>query len=199
MGGHECGEIASSDALNWLVHFLRAKSLGTTKITNFKPSPFDPALMDPDASWIAEDRACMITLHDALELTNQRIYQTNVDQRRTTGTGMGTTLTGCWQPRAGGPLLVFHVGDTRLYRFRDGGLTQLTRDHTVYQQALDAGLHHRLPSRNLLMQAVGPAGDVRPDLFIAAATVCTAAAAMPSCAQCYPPAPACPCLTVAPA
>ncbi len=166
MGGHEAGEIASASALSLLLHFLREKSRSATAIPNFKPSPFDPVQCDPEARCSAAELASVTTLHHALEFTNPRLYQDNIDQRRPTGAGMGTTLTACWQPRAAGPVLVCHVGDTRLYRFRDARLTQLTRDHTVYQQALDSGMHHRLPSRNLLMQAIGPAGEVRPDLFL---------------------------------
>lgn len=168
MGGHDSGDIASADALTWLGHYLASKLLAATKISNFRASPFDPARTDPAADWCADKISAMTTLHDALEFTNQRMYQTNLDQRRSNGAGMGTTLTGCWQPYPHGPLLAFHVGDTRLYRFRGGCLTRLTRDHSMYQQALDAGLLHRLPNRNLLLQAVGPASDVQPDFFTAA-------------------------------
>jgi protein phosphatase len=41
---------------------------------------------------------------------------------------MGTTLTGIYLRSAFA--LCFHVGDSRLYRFRGGALMQLTSDHT---------------------------------------------------------------------
>lgn len=167
MGGHESGEVASADALTWLAHYLRTYTQGHTTL-NFRASNFDPVQTDPLATWTIDKLAHMTMLHDALEFTNQRMFQTNVDKRRGDGAGMGTTLTGLWQPGAGGPLYVFHVGDTRLYRLRNGVFTQLTRDHTMYQHALDAGMHDRLPSRNLLMQAVGPAADIRPDFHLEA-------------------------------
>ena len=44
-------------------------------------------------------------------------------------TGMATTLTAAYS--AGDDLFVAHVGHSRAYLFRDGHLTQLTRDHTM--------------------------------------------------------------------
>jgi serine/threonine protein phosphatase PrpC len=164
MGGHEAGEIASSDALIALAHFIRARADDGAVMPNFKPSHYDPARNDPEASWTDSSYDAMVTLHEAVEFANQRMYQTNVDNRRGAGGGMGTTLTGIWQPEADGPALVFHVGDTRLYRLRAGQLDQLTRDQTVYQHALETGVRGVLPPRNLLMQALGPSSGIKPEL-----------------------------------
>jgi serine/threonine protein phosphatase PrpC len=170
MGGHESGEIASADALSSLAHFLRATTDPDSgaALPNFRPSPFDPASADPHAHWSEETLAALTTLHDAVEFANQRMYQTNLANRRGDGGGMGTTLTGLWQGAPGAPLLVFHVGDSRLYCYRAGQLSQLTRDHTMYQDAVDAGATENLPPRNLLLQAIGPSGDVHPELHIQA-------------------------------
>lgn len=43
-------------------------------------------------------------------------------------------------------------------------LEQLTRDQTLYQQALEAGMLDKLPARNLLLQAVGPSRAVTPEV-----------------------------------
>ena len=165
MGGHEGGEVASRDALVALAHYLRACQAddGGASMPRFKPSRYAPA-NDAKAAWNDATLAAMTTVHQAVEFANQRMYQTNVDNQRGSGRGMGTTLTGMWQPAAGGPACVFHVGDTRLYRLRQGRLDQLTRDQTLYQDAHDAGARHNLPSRNLLMQALGPACGVMPQL-----------------------------------
>src|SRR4051794_31420897 len=63
--------------------------------------------------------------------------------------GMGTTLTGAYT--VGPEAFIAHVGDSRAYLFHGGILTRLTRDHTMAQDALDAGLpvesrswHHTL-------------------------------------------------------
>jgi protein phosphatase len=168
MGGHAGGELASASALAALAHYLRtaggAKGNDDT-VPNFKASAFDPAQTDPDATWTDDTMRAMITLHDAVEYANQRVYQANLAERRGDGSGMGTTLTGMWQPAPGGPVFVFHVGDSRLYRWRAGQLAQVTRDQTMYQQALDAGMRSNLPARNLLLQALGPCPDIRPELL----------------------------------
>lgn len=75
---------------------------------------------------------------------------------------MGTTVTGLWHPPAADLLVAFQVGDSRLYRYRDGALLQLSRDQTLYQQALDLGNIDRLPPRNVLLQALGPLPSVAP-------------------------------------
>jgi protein phosphatase len=51
--------------------------------------------------------------------------------------GMGTTLTVCYT--TGRTLFVIHVGDSRAYLLRGGQLRQLTRDHTLAQERIDAG------------------------------------------------------------
>lgn len=173
MGGHDAGEIASADAIELLCGFLGAAMRAPAPdgdvdatVPVFRASDFDPAALDPDATWTDATMKAMIALHDAVEFANERMYRTNVAQARADGTGMGTTLTGMWQPAPGGPAFLFHVGDSRLYLHRDGRLTQLTRDQTLYQEALERGLADPLPARNLLLQALGPAPEIRPDLSI---------------------------------
>lgn len=78
-------------------------------------------------------------------------------QAQPTHEGMGTTATALLL--AGGELGLIHVGDSRCYRYRDGELTQLTRDDTFVQSLIDRGLltsaearHH--PHRSVVTQAV---------------------------------------------
>ena len=51
--------------------------------------------------------------------------------------GMGTTLTAVRS--LGRDLLITHVGDSRAYLLRGGGLHRLTRDHTFAQLLVDSG------------------------------------------------------------
>lgn len=51
--------------------------------------------------------------------------------------GMATTLTLCYT--TGPHLFTVHVGDSRAYLFREGSLSQLTRDHTLGQHLIDLG------------------------------------------------------------
>jgi len=72
--------------------------------------------------------------------------------------GMTTTLTALALDE--GELFVAHVGDTRLYRVRNGDITQLTKDHTVVGERVRLGLldvrrarHH--PDRSTLTRSLG--------------------------------------------
>lgn len=60
-----------------------------------------------------------------------------------------------------------HVGDSRLYLYRDGNLRRLTRDHTVVQKEIDAGrltpeLAKLAPSRDVLTQSIAAQGAIEP-------------------------------------
>lgn len=72
--------------------------------------------------------------------------------------GMGTTLVvGAF---LGDRLLLGHVGDSRCYRLRGQALTQITRDHSVLQEQMDAGLLTAeeaalSPHKNLVTRALG--------------------------------------------
>jgi protein phosphatase len=165
MGGHEDGEIAAHLALSALRAALPAADPQPIRADE---SSTDVAL-DPDATWQDEDMAALLAAHQAVEQANARVHEANLGNGHGEGAGMGATLTGFWQCRPGGPLVVFHVGDSRLYRCRGGEVTVLTRDQTLYQQALEAGVGEDLPPRNLLLQAIGPAATVAPDVELCAA------------------------------
>lgn len=73
----------------------------------------------------------------------------------------GTTVTGVAVSEDEGRTawLVFNIGDSRTYRYRDGDLAQLTVDHSRYQELLDEGWDAddaaaRSP-RNVITRAVG--------------------------------------------
>jgi protein phosphatase len=75
--------------------------------------------------------------------------------------GMGTTLTA--MIANGDGLDLVHIGDSRAYAWRDGALTQLTRDDTYVQGLVDKGVISREearvhPQRALVTQAVHGAG-----------------------------------------
>ncbi|WP_249383950.1 protein phosphatase 2C domain-containing protein [Chitinivorax sp. B] len=160
MGGHHGGEIAAEQTLEEIRNFLMATTQGV-------PLPGHDAVLyepDPDATWPDQTMPAIATLWDAVEYANDRLYQRNVNSGTGNLYGMGSTLTGIWRMTDDGPLMCFHVGDSRLYRFRDYELTRITKDHTLYQQALDEGIVDALPNRNLLLQAIGPSPSVRPDI-----------------------------------
>ena len=82
--------------------------------------------------------------------------------------GMGTTLTGlCFH---GASVTLCHVGDSRVYLFRDGRARQLTEDHSWVQEQVRAGLVSAddvLVSRfrNIITRSVGFEPVVSPDIL----------------------------------
>ena len=154
MGGHQAGEVASAGALMALRDYLhRHGGQGTA---------FDST--DADATWSDLDMRAVALLHDAIDAANHALYTRNLERNCADGGGMGTTLCGYWYPPGAVALVLFNVGDSRLYLQRGGRLEQLTRDQTLYQQALDSGMLDNLPARNLLLQAVGPSQRVTPEV-----------------------------------
>ena len=80
---------------------------------------------------------------------------------------MGTTLSVLWFRDGYG--FIAHVGDSRIYRYRGGVLSQMTMDHSLVAELLAAGkitaeearVH---PQRNLVTRAVGTSSTVNPDV-----------------------------------
>jgi protein phosphatase len=103
----------------------------------------------------------------AVRTTQQQLrVGTRLDPRRA---GMGTTFTALLTD--GRRVALGHVGDSRCYLFRDGELTQVTRDHTFVQTLVDAGVltreesrHH--PRRNVVMQALHGDAPATPDVVV---------------------------------
>ena len=84
--------------------------------------------------------------------------------------GMGTTITALLLQ--GQQATIAHVGDSRAYRLRDGGLEQLTQDHTLVHQLVEEGRitadqAGRHPQRSILTRAVG----VEPSVDVDASTI----------------------------
>lgn len=156
MGGHLSGEIASSCALAALARSLAAPSDNGS-------GDHDP---DPDATEVDLRWDSISRLRSAVSEANAQLFQENMARGLAEGTGMGSTLTGLQFLPALGAIVAFHVGDSRLYRYRDGVLVQLTRDHTAYQLALESGATGALPPSNLLLQAIGPGADIAPDVLL---------------------------------
>lgn len=157
MGGHLAGEVASAGALAAL-----HASLGLYSSELALPASAD----DPDATAVNLRWRHAAALLQAVQRANDGLYAENRARGHDDGAGMGCTLTGFLELPGMDAILLFHVGDSRLYRYRDGELMQLTRDQTAYQLALESGAPGALPPHNLLLQAVGPAASVSPDISL---------------------------------
>ena len=138
MGGHAGGDIASRTVVETVVEFvLRTSTNGAA----------------PEAH-----------IRTAVQQANHRLVALNHQRGFPEGRGMGTTVVGLWRVPDSNRLVIFHAGDSRLYRLRAGEFRQLTRDHSLYQAWLDAGGHGQPPHRNIIVRALGTTVDADPDL-----------------------------------
>jgi protein phosphatase len=83
--------------------------------------------------------------------------------------GMGTTLT-AGTMAAGGTLLIGHVGDSRAYLVRGGALEQVTSDHSVVAELVEAGelteeQAELDPRRSMITRALGVEPGVDVDVI----------------------------------
>lgn len=140
MGGHARGDLASALAISAA---LRA-------LIDSAPAPDRSGL--PAAERLA----------DAVAVANQAILASMATTPD--ADGMGTTLLAVLF--TAGQLHVAHVGDSRLYRLRDGRLERLTTDQTVGELLAARGdaRHGRPPFANVLTQALGCEALVTPEL-----------------------------------
>jgi PPM family protein phosphatase len=116
MGGYNAGEIASGMA------------------TAFIKSEMTRWLVE--AGKHAKIKEIRRALEICVENANRSIF--NAASSNPQYSGMGTTLVvGVFQ---GAKLMLGHIGDSRCYRLRGGDFTQLTRDHSLLQEQIDAGL-----------------------------------------------------------
>jgi serine/threonine protein phosphatase PrpC len=121
MGGYNAGEVASGMATSVIVSEMRQVLEST------QPNQIDPRTNQTIAARL---------LREQVLRANSSIYQAAQNQPQYAG--MGTTLVASlfYDNR----VLVAHLGDSRLYLLRDGGLRQVTRDHSLLQEQIDSGL-----------------------------------------------------------
>jgi PPM family protein phosphatase len=103
-------------------------------------------------------------LRELVDEANSRINAlSRADDQRA---GMGTTLTLAYVGED--ELSVAHVGDSRLYRLRDGRFERLTDDHTLVEELVRQGKltpqeAHQHPQRSIITRALGPEAAVEAD------------------------------------
>jgi len=153
MGGHASGEVASQMAIDTLREFFRA--------TGADPEATWPYKMDK-ARGYEENR--LIT---SIKLANLRIFE--AAQRDPKLRGMGTTICGILIVDDG--VLVAHVGDSRVYRVRDGKLEQLTEDHSllndyIKMKRLSEEEIANFPHKNVIVRALGMKESVKVDTLL---------------------------------
>ena len=149
MGGHNAGEVASHLAVE-TIHGFIAESARTADIT----WPFGLELKNS----IDVNR-----LTTAVRLANRKIYSEG--SRTPELSGMGTTVVAALV--AGDKVALVSVGDSRIYRLRQGSLEQLTSDDTWLASVLGAkeaeGADPGHPLRHVLTSVVGTKDDLKPE------------------------------------
>lgn len=145
MGGHNAGEVASDMAV--------------TAIHDALLDVLTPEMLDANVI------KCEDAVREAVVYANEEIHEQA--HARIECAGMGTTVV----------LALFHdnnityanVGDSRIYRIRNGQLKQITQDHSLVQEMVDNGYLSEeealmSTSRNLITRALGIAPDVEVDV-----------------------------------
>ena len=141
MGGHAAGEVASEMAVEIVSHDLSD-------------------LNDLDAADAHEKVA------QALRDANRAVFERTRTERDKLG--MGSTVSALLLSEA--KYVVGHVGDSRIYMVRNGEMRQLTKDHSLVQEQVDAGLltpdqARRHPQSNVITRCIGMADEIEPDVF----------------------------------
>jgi len=140
MGGHAAGEVASGMLVS------------TIKERLFQQQPETEGLLAQEA------------LKKIIMEANERILQKSSFDKNYAG--MGTTASILYIKSDHG--FFAHVGDSRIYLFRDGNMQQITKDHSLVWDLVENGTITREeakqhPKRNLLTRAVGVDANLKVD------------------------------------
>lgn len=142
MGGHAGGETASKLTVETVV-----QSILNDKASNLNAEPGDLVM-------------------GAIHRANTAVH--SAAEKNKTLAGMGTTVVTMYF--TAGKLYVGHVGDSRVYMARKHQLWQLTKDHSLVNEKLKAGIitrdqMKRDRSRNVITRSVGFESSVLVDIY----------------------------------
>lgn len=142
VGGNSGGEIASRTAVYEITQFVNKNNL-------------------PENASVSEIKEY---LTECLSKVNSVIYE--MADRQSVNSGMATTVVVCCIREK--YAYIAHVGDSRAYICRAGGLTQITEDHTYVNALVKAGIitveeaeNHE--KRHMITRALGAEQEVSPD------------------------------------
>jgi serine/threonine protein phosphatase PrpC len=151
MGGHAAGEVASKLAVEAINEFVCLTS-GDQEIT----WPFG---LEDNISYDGN------RLKTAIRYANRKVLEATKDRKDCEG--MATTVAAVLLD--GDVANVAHVGDSRIYRYRDAELCQLTSDHSWVNEQIQSGVisadqARTHPLRNVVTRALGGKADLQVDL-----------------------------------
>lgn len=147
MGGHQAGEIAAKETVQELCKTIKE---------TFKSSKKAPTLLDSHR-----------IIRQAIQQVNLHVYNMSLAQESLEG--MGTTLCAALIHESG--LVYAHVGDSRIYRFRNQHLQLLTKDHSLISDLMDFGQigeirPNECTFKNVLTKAVGTERSIEPSVHV---------------------------------
>jgi serine/threonine protein phosphatase PrpC len=152
VGGQEGGEIASAIAVDTLREAV--------------PDLLGAGDRTPPAELASASGREAAVLRYAVSLAHERIIEAVLE--RPGLSGMATTLTAVLFSKDSVHLI--HIGDSRAYLLRAGGLRQLSNDHTIVAEQVKAGVltpeqARRSIHRHVITRALGGQGEAQPDLL----------------------------------
>jgi len=150
MGGHRGGEMASAITVSTILENV------SENLKQIKPGE-----TDAETGYSMES----LTVHKAIALANKNVHDSSEANAQYRGMGTTVVVTLFYDNR----FTVAHVGDSRLYRLRDGELEQVTRDHSLMQELIDRGFYTPEQARNslnknLVTRAIGIDENVQIDI-----------------------------------
>lgn len=153
MGGHASGEVASAMTTEEIHVFFRNRYDGEKSL---------PYKGEPGAT-MGE-----LVVSNAIQHANDKVYIAGMRDSKLEG--MGTTVVAVSEHDD--KLIVTHVGDSRIYRYRQGALEQVTRDHSLLNHKIDLGELkteeeiNGFKHGNVIVRAIGLKDYVRPETAI---------------------------------
>jgi len=149
MGGHTAGEMASKTA----VESIESRVLeNISELTTEENSNSNKTQM----LFAAGNNSVINMLQDAVKSASKAILDKVESDKKLQG--MGTTAVGLFF--YDNQLYYAHVGDSRLYRIRGDEIKQITVDHSLVQEQIDAGIISREEAensryKNIITRSVG--------------------------------------------
>jgi serine/threonine protein phosphatase PrpC len=141
MGGHNAGEVAAQKACEYMCHLVESLSLQN--------------LTSKDIEVLGDK---VVSLMHKTNLWVHHLSHQSPDL-----SGMGTTLCSLLFFRD--HMISSHVGDSRIYRLRNGKLTRITTDHLTYQNKAVPYQSRAALKKRSLTQAIGTGVSVFPSLL----------------------------------
>ena len=115
---------------------------------------------------ISEGSSIPVVLTGAVSAANEAVFSKSSEDPELLG--MGTTLVAA--VASGRDIYAANVGDSRMYVITDGGIRQITRDHSYVQHLVDLGRMSPKKAKtskrkNIITRAVGTEAKVKTDIF----------------------------------